>query len=98
MVVDFPVKYKNAPNTFHYLQVFQRRENGYCYRKWNDYKNGFGNPKSEFWLGECTVFFYCHKKNQNSNLIGQESYYSCSHMSAYPDIQKMFRCSDNSPD
>ena len=33
--------------------VFQKRLNGSVdfYRDWNDYKHGFGDLKSEFWLG-----------------------------------------------
>ena len=33
--------------------VFQKRLNGSVnfYRIWNDYKHGFGDLKSEFWLG-----------------------------------------------
>ena len=34
-------------------QVVQRRENGHAnfYRKWKDYKVGFGDVSSEFWMG-----------------------------------------------
>ena len=33
--------------------VFQRRFNGAVgfYRDWNDYVNGFGNPRGEYWMG-----------------------------------------------
>ena len=33
--------------------MFQKRLNGSVdfYRSWNDYKDGFGDLKSEFWLG-----------------------------------------------
>ena len=36
------------------LQVFQRRKNGHedFYRDWKDYKAGFGQLDSEYWLGE----------------------------------------------
>jgi len=38
-------------------QVFQRRQNGLTdfFRKWADYRVGFGNLEDEFWLGKtCT--------------------------------------------
>ena len=33
--------------------MFQRRQDGtvYFYRRWNDYKSGFGQLTAEFWLG-----------------------------------------------
>jgi hypothetical protein len=36
------------------LEVIQRRKDGstYCYRTWEDYKKGFGNPSEEFWIGK----------------------------------------------
>lgn len=36
------------------LQVFQRRQNGLTdfFRKWADYRVGFGNLEDEFWLGK----------------------------------------------
>ena len=35
-------------------QVFQRRQNGLTdfFRKWADYRVGFGNLEDEFWLGK----------------------------------------------
>ncbi|VDI32806.1 Hypothetical predicted protein, partial [Mytilus galloprovincialis] len=38
--------------------VIQRREDGYTnfYRGWDDYKNGFGEPTGEFWLGNEHIY------------------------------------------
>ncbi|XP_052093892.1 techylectin-5A-like [Mytilus californianus] len=46
--------------------VFQRRTNGYVgfYRAWESYKNGFGNLKSDFWLG-----------NEYLNKLTEQGYY-----------------------
>lgn len=40
-------------------QVFQRRQNGQTdfFRKWADYRVGFGNLEDEFWLGNACVPF-----------------------------------------
>lgn len=40
-------------------QVFQRRQNGQTdfFRKWADYRAGFGNLEDEFWLGNIRFVF-----------------------------------------
>lgn len=42
-----------------FFKMIQRRMNGSVnfYRGWNDYKNGFGDVDSEFWIGRWWVFF-----------------------------------------
>lgn len=44
-------------------QVFQRRQNGQTdfFRKWADYRVGFGNLEDEFWLGNIHFVFSLHR-------------------------------------
>ena len=44
--------------------VFQKRLDGSAdfYRYWDDYKNGFGNLNSEFWLGLDKIYRLTEKK------------------------------------
>lgn len=41
-------------------QVFQRRQNGQTdfFRKWAEYRVGFGNLEDEFWLGNAPVWLF----------------------------------------
>ena len=44
--------------------VFQKRLDGSVdfYRNWDDYKNGFGNLNSDFWLGLDKIYRLTEKK------------------------------------
>lgn len=45
--------------------VFQRRVNGSenFYRGWNSYKDGFGSPNHELWLGNDKIFYLTNQQN-----------------------------------
>ncbi|CAG2225244.1 Tenascin-R,Ryncolin-2,Angiopoietin-related protein 1,Angiopoietin-related protein 6,Ficolin-3,Techylectin-5B,Ryncolin-1,Fibrinogen C domain-containing protein 1,Ficolin-2,Fibrinogen-like protein 1,Fibrinogen alpha chain,Tenascin,Ficolin-1,Fibrinogen-like protein A,Microfibril-associated glycoprotein 4,Ryncolin-3,Angiopoietin-related protein 2,Angiopoietin-4 [Mytilus edulis] len=45
--------YNILPGDSHMFKVIQKRFNGFTefYRNWQDYENGFGDLKGEFWLG-----------------------------------------------
>ncbi|KAJ8022040.1 Fibrinogen C domain-containing protein 1-B [Holothuria leucospilota] len=46
--------------------VFQRRVNGsvdFQFREWEDYKEGFGLPSHELWLGNEKIFLLTNQKN-----------------------------------
>lgn len=47
------------------IKVIQRRVNGSVnfYRDWNSYKDGFGSPDHELWLGNDKIY---HLTNQNN--------------------------------
>ena len=65
--------------------VFQRRLDGSIdfYRDWNDYKNGFGELSSEFWLGNDNIYRITSQTSQllielkdHENLTAHASYHS----------------------
>lgn len=65
-----------------FFKMIQRRMNGSVnfYRGWNDYKNGFGDVDSEFWIGRWFLFVACflqifHSKTWTlvkCSLVGEE--------------------------
>lgn len=65
-----------------FFKMIQRRMNGSVnfYRGWNDYKNGFGDVDSEFWIGRWLFFVACflqifHSKTWTlvkCSLVGEE--------------------------
>ncbi|KAJ8033201.1 Ficolin-1 [Holothuria leucospilota] len=50
--------------------VFQRRIDGDVdfYLDWDDYKEGFGDPNDEFWLGNDNLFHLINQKRKNYEL------------------------------
>lgn len=68
ILVYFFLKYDFVLNWF---KVFQRRMDGSedFVRTWLDYKNGFGNQTSEFWLGKTWGNFVVVMKQVNLKVI-----------------------------
>ena len=55
--------------------VFQKRLDGSVdfYRNWDDYKNGFGNLNSEFWLGLDKIYRLTEKKRNRLRVDLEET-------------------------
>ena len=55
--------------------VFQKRLDGSVsfYRYWDDYKNGFGNLNSEFWLGLDKIYRLTEKKRNRLRVDLEET-------------------------
>lgn len=53
---ELPRRHRAPPSP----QVFQRRQNGQTnfFRKWAEYRAGFGNLEDEFWLGNASFFCF----------------------------------------
>ncbi|XP_063043553.1 microfibril-associated glycoprotein 4-like [Engraulis encrasicolus] len=56
--------------------VFQRRQDGTVnfYRPWQEYKEGFGNPSGEYWLGLENLHILTSKKNYELRVDMEDSH------------------------
>ncbi|KAM4641046.1 tenascin-R [Discoglossus pictus] len=76
--------------------VFQRRQNGLTdfFRKWADYRVGFGNLEDEFWLGLDTLYQLTSQGRYELRIDmrdGQESVYAYYNKFSLGDARSMYK-------
>ncbi|XP_053549281.1 LOW QUALITY PROTEIN: tenascin-R [Bombina bombina] len=76
--------------------VFQRRQNGLTdfFRKWADYRMGFGNLEDEFWLGLDTLHLLTSQGRYELRIDmrdGQESVYAYYNKFSIGDARSMYK-------
>ncbi|PIK42337.1 putative ryncolin-1-like [Apostichopus japonicus] len=74
-------------------QVFQRRSTAAVdfYRDWSEYKNGFGNPSQDHWLGNKYIYSITNQKTYQLRIDLRNS-----RSSSYYALYSSFSISDES--
>nr|CAI5840892.1 unnamed protein product [Callosobruchus analis] len=81
--------------TYWFLKVIQRRDDfGFprenFNRDWNDYKNGFGDPAKEFWLGNENIYMLTNNEEYSlrvelEDFEGNKRYAQYAHFKIYSE-------------